>query len=81
MTRDAHGTISAVHSKFLWEGSQRVGVSSNQKTELGYSAFIRPDGAVVLIVLNRCRNCAVRCLWDLLGTYVIILQVAVCGPV
>lgn len=66
-SRHAHGTISAVRSKFLWAGSQRVGVSSNQKTDLGYSAFIRPDGSVVLIVLNRC---VFRCLWDLLGTNV-----------
>ncbi|XP_042346197.1 lysosomal acid glucosylceramidase [Plectropomus leopardus] len=40
-------------SKFLWEGSQRVGVSANQETQLEYSAFIRPDGSMVLIVLNR----------------------------
>jgi len=40
-------------SKFLWEGSQRVGVSSSQNTELEYSAFVRPDGSVVLVILNR----------------------------
>ncbi|KAE8288843.1 Glucosylceramidase [Larimichthys crocea] len=40
-------------SKFLWEGSQRVGVSASRETDLEYSAFIRPDGSVVLILLNR----------------------------
>lgn len=62
---DAHGPTSALHSKFLCQGSQRVGVSSNQKTDLGYSAFIRLDGSVVLIVLNRYRNCVLMYLWDL----------------
>jgi len=42
-----------LHSKFLLEGSQRVGVSASGKTKLEFSAFIRPDGSVVLIVLNR----------------------------
>lgn len=45
--------ITFLHSKFLWEGSQRVGVSASQKTPLEYSAFIRSDGSVVLILLNR----------------------------
>ncbi|MCI4374640.1 hypothetical protein PGIGA_G00008390 [Pangasianodon gigas] len=40
-------------SKFLWEGSQRIGVSLSEHTSLECSAFIRPDGSVVLIVLNR----------------------------
>ncbi|KAJ0000455.1 hypothetical protein NQD34_012297 [Periophthalmus magnuspinnatus] len=40
-------------SAFLWRGSQRVGVSASVKTELEYTAFIRPDGAVVLVILNR----------------------------
>ncbi|XP_026172352.1 lysosomal acid glucosylceramidase isoform X1 [Mastacembelus armatus] len=40
-------------SKFLWEGSQRVGVSPSKETDLEYSAFIRTDGSVVLIILNR----------------------------
>uniref|UniRef100_A0A8C7K6Z3 Glucosylceramidase n=1 Tax=Oncorhynchus kisutch TaxID=8019 RepID=A0A8C7K6Z3_ONCKI len=40
-------------SKFLWEGSQRVGVSFSQETKLESSAFIRPDGSVVLTILNR----------------------------
>ncbi|MEQ2173894.1 hypothetical protein GOODEAATRI_002260, partial [Goodea atripinnis] len=42
-----------MYSKFLWEGSQRVGVSTSGKTQLEFSAFVRPDGSVVLIVLNR----------------------------
>uniref|UniRef100_A0A8C6PRR3 Glucosylceramidase n=2 Tax=Nothobranchius furzeri TaxID=105023 RepID=A0A8C6PRR3_NOTFU len=40
-------------SKFLWAGSQRVGVTANKATRLEYTAFVRPDGSVVLIVLNR----------------------------
>ncbi|XP_053482745.1 lysosomal acid glucosylceramidase isoform X1 [Ictalurus furcatus] len=40
-------------SKFLWEGSQRIGVSVSEHTSLESCAFIRPDGSVVLIVLNR----------------------------
>lgn len=42
-----------LHSKFLWEGSQAVGVLSSLETDLEYCAFIRPDGSVVLIILNR----------------------------
>lgn len=44
---------TTLHSKFLWEGSQGVGVLSNQETDLEYCAFIRPDDSVVLIILNR----------------------------
>ncbi|XP_006030991.1 glucosylceramidase-like [Alligator sinensis] len=43
-------------SKFLPEGSQRVGLAAEQKCyqcELEYSAFLRPDGAAVVVVLNR----------------------------
>ncbi|XP_029959147.1 lysosomal acid glucosylceramidase [Salarias fasciatus] len=40
-------------SKFLLEGSQRVGVSASEETRLEYSAFIRPDNSVVLVILNR----------------------------
>ncbi|XP_060777704.1 lysosomal acid glucosylceramidase isoform X3 [Neoarius graeffei] len=40
-------------SKFLWEGSQRIGVSVSEHTSLESSAFIRPDGSVVMIILNR----------------------------
>lgn len=72
MIRGAHRTTSALHSKFLLEGSQRVGVSSNRKTDLAYSAFIRPDGSVVLIVLNRCRKRDFVCLWDLPGIYALL---------
>lgn len=46
-----------LHSKFLWEGSRRVGVSSSQETDLEYCVFIRPDGSVVLIILNRYVKC------------------------
>lgn len=41
------------YSKFLWEGSQRVGVSASQDTELKYTVFVRPDNSVILIILNR----------------------------
>lgn len=47
-----------LHSKFLWEGSQRVGVSASRETDLEYSAFIRSDGSAVLIVLNRYVKCS-----------------------
>ncbi|XP_053907084.1 lysosomal acid glucosylceramidase [Cuculus canorus] len=43
-------------SKFIPEGSQRVGLSVSKKChrcDLEHSAFLRPDGAVVLVVLNR----------------------------
>ncbi|XP_054869331.1 lysosomal acid glucosylceramidase [Amphiprion ocellaris] len=40
-------------SKFLLEGSQRVGVSASTETDLEFTAFIRTDGSVVLIILNR----------------------------
>uniref|UniRef100_A0A7M4E4W8 Glucosylceramidase n=1 Tax=Crocodylus porosus TaxID=8502 RepID=A0A7M4E4W8_CROPO len=43
-------------SKFLPEGSQRVGLATEQKCyqcDLEYSAFLRPDGAAVVVVLNR----------------------------
>ncbi|KAI6072929.1 Glucosylceramidase [Aix galericulata] len=43
-------------SKFIPEGSQRVGLvasKESKKTDLEYSAFVRPDGAVVVVVLNR----------------------------
>ncbi|XP_072536725.1 lysosomal acid glucosylceramidase isoform X1 [Salminus brasiliensis] len=40
-------------SKFLWEGSQRVGVSVSEHSALETTAFIRPDGSAALIVLNR----------------------------
>ncbi|KAM9368391.1 uncharacterized protein LRP34_011600 [Phaethornis superciliosus] len=43
-------------SKFIPEGSQRVGLSVSKKChrcDLEHSAFLRPDGTVVLVVLNR----------------------------
>ncbi|XP_046704327.1 lysosomal acid glucosylceramidase isoform X2 [Silurus meridionalis] len=40
-------------SKFLWEGSRRIGLSTSEHTSLETSAFLRPDGSVLLIVLNR----------------------------
>ncbi|KAG7237692.1 hypothetical protein INR49_032138 [Caranx melampygus] len=50
--------------KFLWEGSQRVGVSASHKTDLDYTAFIRPDGSVVLIILNRSSSVIPFEVWD-----------------
>uniref|UniRef100_A0A8C3ELE5 Glucosylceramidase n=1 Tax=Corvus moneduloides TaxID=1196302 RepID=A0A8C3ELE5_CORMO len=43
-------------SKFIPEGSQRVGLAVSKKCrrcDLEHSAFLRPDGAIVLVVLNR----------------------------
>ncbi|XP_066538642.1 lysosomal acid glucosylceramidase [Hoplias malabaricus] len=40
-------------SKFLLEGSQRVGVTMSEGSTLESSTFIRPDGSAVLIILNR----------------------------
>ncbi|XP_008937222.1 PREDICTED: glucosylceramidase-like, partial [Merops nubicus] len=43
-------------SKFIPEGSQRVGLvasKGSKKVDLEYTAFLRPDGAVVVVVLNR----------------------------
>jgi len=43
-------------SKFIPEGSQRVGIvasKESKKTGLEYTALLRPDGAVVVVVLNR----------------------------
>ncbi|KFU83958.1 Glucosylceramidase, partial [Chaetura pelagica] len=43
-------------SKFIPEGSQRVGLVASReskKTDLEYTAFLRPDSAVVVVVLNR----------------------------
>ncbi|XP_038140270.1 lysosomal acid glucosylceramidase [Cyprinodon tularosa] len=51
-------------STFLWEGSQRVGVAASMKTQLEFSAFIRPDGSVVLIVLNRSSSTISFEVWD-----------------
>ncbi|XP_030640570.1 lysosomal acid glucosylceramidase [Chanos chanos] len=51
-------------SKFLWEGSQRVGVSTSHHTALESSAFLRPDGTVVLIILNRSDSDIEFEVWD-----------------
>uniref|UniRef100_A0A8C5EZP2 Glucosylceramidase n=1 Tax=Gouania willdenowi TaxID=441366 RepID=A0A8C5EZP2_GOUWI len=51
-------------SKFLWEGSQRVGLSASTQTKLEYSAFIRPDQSVVLIILNRSPSEVEFEVWD-----------------
>ncbi|XP_005280735.1 lysosomal acid glucosylceramidase isoform X6 [Chrysemys picta bellii] len=43
-------------SKFVPEGSQRVGLVVSKKSckcSMEYAAFLRPDGAAVLVVLNR----------------------------
>ncbi|XP_054252903.1 lysosomal acid glucosylceramidase-like [Indicator indicator] len=43
-------------SKFIPEGSQRVGLAVSKRChrcDLEHSAFLRPDGAIVLVVLNR----------------------------
>ena len=43
-------------SKFIPEGSQRVGLiapKKSKKTPLEYTGFLRPDGAAVVVVLNR----------------------------
>ncbi|KAK6326845.1 hypothetical protein J4Q44_G00024900 [Coregonus suidteri] len=51
-------------SKFLWEGSQRVGVSFSQETKLESSVFVRPDGSVVLTMLNRSSSEVQFEVWD-----------------
>lgn len=51
-------------SKFLWEGSQRVGVSPSAATQLEYTAFIRADGSVVLVLLNRSSSQVDFEVWD-----------------
>ncbi|XP_078527693.1 lysosomal acid glucosylceramidase isoform X1 [Lissotriton helveticus] len=40
-------------SKFISEGSQRVGLDSSEASDLESVAFLRPDGAAVVVVLNR----------------------------
>nr|XP_057939453.1 lysosomal acid glucosylceramidase isoform X1 [Doryrhamphus excisus] len=51
-------------SKFLWEGSQRVGVSPSGETPLNFTAFLRPDGSVVLVILNRSSSAIRFEVWD-----------------
>ncbi|XP_033957852.1 lysosomal acid glucosylceramidase [Pseudochaenichthys georgianus] len=62
--KQPHFYSIAHFSKFLLEGSQRVGVLANQHTDLEYTAFIRPDGSVVLIVLNRSSTVIQFEVWD-----------------
>ncbi|XP_061530176.1 lysosomal acid glucosylceramidase isoform X1 [Phycodurus eques] len=57
-------------SKFLCEGSQRVGVSASGETNLEFSAFIRPDGSVVLIILNRSSSAIQFEVWDQVVGYI-----------
>ncbi|KAL6032660.1 hypothetical protein STEG23_025024 [Scotinomys teguina] len=40
-------------SKFIPEGSQRVGLVASEKNDLETVALIRPDGSAVVVVLNR----------------------------
>lgn len=40
-------------SKFIPEGSQRVGLVASEKNDLEAVALIRPDGSAVVVVLNR----------------------------
>ena len=40
-------------SKFIPEGSQRVGLVASEKSDLETVALLRPDGAAVVVVLNR----------------------------
>uniref|UniRef100_A0A8B9QI28 Glucosylceramidase n=1 Tax=Apteryx owenii TaxID=8824 RepID=A0A8B9QI28_APTOW len=49
-------TRSSPRSKFIPEGSRRVGLASSRKCplcDLEHVALLRPDGAAVLVVLNR----------------------------
>ncbi|XP_077455890.1 lysosomal acid glucosylceramidase [Stigmatopora argus] len=57
-------------SKFLYEGSQRVGVSSSGKTILEFAAFVRQDASVVLIVLNRSPSAIQFEVWDPMVGYI-----------
>jgi len=40
-------------SKFIPEGSQRVGLVASKKSDLDTVALLRPDGSAVAVVLNR----------------------------
>ncbi|XP_041961962.1 lysosomal acid glucosylceramidase isoform X2 [Alosa sapidissima] len=51
-------------SKFLWEGSQRLGVSYSKPSTLESSVFMRLDGAVVIVVLNRFEEHIPFEIWD-----------------
>ncbi|XP_062897827.1 lysosomal acid glucosylceramidase isoform X1 [Mobula hypostoma] len=51
-------------SKFVLEGSQRVGLDLSMKTELNTVAFLQPDGTAVVIVLNWTPNDVDFLIWD-----------------
>ncbi|XP_058876496.1 lysosomal acid glucosylceramidase-like isoform X2 [Acipenser ruthenus] len=51
-------------SKFLPEGSQRVGLDPSAESKLETTAFLRPDGAGVVIVLNRGSEALHFAIWD-----------------
>ena len=40
-------------SKFIPEGSQRIGLVASKKNDLDTVALICPDGSAVVVVLNR----------------------------
>lgn len=40
-------------SKFIPEGSRRVGLVASEKNDLDTVALIHPDGSAVVVVLNR----------------------------
>lgn len=40
-------------SKFIPEGSQRVGLVASEENDLEAVALLRPDGSAVVVVLNR----------------------------
>lgn len=40
-------------SKFIPEGSQRVGLAASEKNDLETVALMHPDGSAVVVVLNR----------------------------
>ncbi|KAK1151655.1 lysosomal acid glucosylceramidase-like, partial [Acipenser oxyrinchus oxyrinchus] len=51
-------------SKFLPEGSQRVGLDPSAESKLETTAFLRPDGVGVVIVLNRGAEALHFAIWD-----------------
>ncbi|KAG9345415.1 hypothetical protein JZ751_009962 [Albula glossodonta] len=57
-------------SKFLLEGSQRVGVSFSSDSHLETTAFIRPDGSRVMTVLNRTNKDVQFEVWDSAAGYI-----------
>ncbi|XP_043935243.1 lysosomal acid glucosylceramidase [Protopterus annectens] len=51
-------------SKFIPEGSQHVGLDSPEKSKLETVAFLRPDGAATLVVLNQAHADVKFVIWD-----------------